>query len=676
MAASILKDQQTQLTLANFLPDAKLKFIFDEAALEDLIAFKELLQQGALLNKQETSYATAQNAVDMLVALGVEEDNFVVPETEADYRAKCAWAAIFGLQPVADWNQDLLGEWDYNADLNQDIQPPDLGFDLPMANTSGASFEEENTIRSGDDMMLGSEDFTEGGAAFSADTWWSGAQGGSSSMTLSEIPSLQIGENEGPSAEEGPTSERGHNASEEAGGGEPGVGGESSTIVEESSSGSIAMVTSRQDTSTDSVASVSSKIGKAFNTSTVLNPNSSSTETICGRLTTCGVINNNNDNNSGYSVLHYQTREGMGSFSPSLDADASPPISDQSLSRSKEAALKNMATDASSSDVINSTRESLVKRASVDVVKQISASGFSSSNDEEDDVSEVSSSVSADSGFDSPKRGKSSADSDSNSPESGKRSADSDNDSPKSKRRVSFSEENYVQKFVGGSEGDSRCTWHGFVGGVSIVKAKKESLEVRSKMQEKGVVAEKSVAEEKGVVTEKRGVVEEVEERVLVVNTTKEGAIFRGIVQEDEVVEVGSDKSVEEVDRIPLRSPKEAATVAVFPSVKRELEVEKGPSCKVCVASKKPRLGRCSTDVGMAAHSRKHSRQVRLQKFFSLFPPHLSCMQGWKSGCQVAGCRGKNYRRHMEPRELVRHARMEHTREEPFRLVGWLYDCK
>ena len=617
MAASILKDNQTQLTLASFLPAAKLKFIFAEAAFEDLIAVKELLQHGALLNKQEVSLATAQKAVDMLVALGVEEDNFVVPETEADFRAKCAWAAIFGLQPVADWNQDLLGEWDYNADLNQDIQPPDLGFDLPMANTSGASFEEENTIRSGDDMMSGGQDFTEGGAVFSADTWWSGAQGGSSSMTLSEIPSLQIGENEGPSAEEGPTSERGHNASEGAGGGEPGVGGESSTIgniIEESSSGSIAMVTSRQDTSTDSVASVSSKIGKAFNTSTVLNPNSSSTETICGRLTTCDVINNNN---SGHSVLHYQTRDGMGSFSPSLDADASPPISDQSLSRSKEAALKNMATDARSSDVINSTRESLVKRASVDVVKQISASGFSSSNDEEDDVSEVSSSVSADSGFGSPKRGKSSADSDSNSPESGKRSADSDNDSPKSKRRVSFSEENYVQKFVGGSEGDSRCTWHGFVGGVSIVKAKKESLEVRSKMQEKGVVAEKNVAEEKGVVTEKRGgveekrgVVEEVEERVLVVNTTKEGAIFRGIVQEDEVVEVGSDKSVEEVDRIPLRSPKEAATVAVFPSVKRELEVEKGPSCKVCVASKKPRLGRYSTDVGMAAHSRKHSRQV------------------------------------------------------------------
>ena len=608
MAASILKDNQTQLTLASFLPAAKLKFIFAEAAFEDLIAVKELLQQGALLNKQEVSFDTAQKAVDLLVALGVEEDNFVVPETEANYRAKCAWAAIFGLQPVADWDQDLLGEWDYNADLNQDIQPPDLGFDLPMANTSGASFEDEIFMGSGDDMMLGGQDFTEGGAAFSADTWWSGAQGGSSSMTLSEIPSLQIGENEGPSAEEGPTSERGHNASEGAGGGEPGVGGESSTIVEESSS-SIAMVTSRQDTSTDSVASVSSMIGTASSTRTVLNPNSSSTETICGRLTTCDVINNNN---SGHSVLHYQTREGMGSFSPSLDADASPPISDQSLSRSKEAALKNMATDARSSDVINSTRESLVKRASVDVVKQISASGFSSSNDEEDDVSEVSSSVSADSGFGSPKRGKSSADSDSNSPESGKRSADSDNDSPKSKRRVSFSEENYVQKFVGGSEGDSRCTWHGFVGGVSIVKAKKESLEVRSKMQEKGVVAEKNVVAEKIVVAEKnvaekRG---EVEERVLVVNTIKEGAIFRGVVQEDEVVEVGSDNSVEEVDRIPLRSPKEAATVAVFPSVKRELEVEKGPSCKVCVASKKPRLGRYSTDVGMAAHSRKHSRQV------------------------------------------------------------------
>ena len=47
-------------------------------------------------------------------------------------------------------------------------------------------------------------------------------------------------------------------------------------------------------------------------------------------------------------------------------------------------------------------------------------------------------------------------------------------------------------------------------------------------------------------------------------------------------------------------------------------------------------------------------------------------MQGWKSGCQVEGCRGKKWRRHMEPKELVRHARMEHTKEEPFRLGGCL----
>jgi hypothetical protein len=124
--------------------------------------------------------------------------------------------------------------------------------------------------------------------------------------------------------------------------------------------------------------------------------------------------------------------------------------------------------------------------------------------------------------------------------------------------------------------------------------------------------------------------------------------VFESVIQEEEIVEVGSNKSVEEVDRIPLRSPKEASTVSVLPSVKRDVEVEKGPSCKACVASKKSRLGRYSTDVGMAAHSRKHSRQ------------------GWKSGCQVEGCRGKNYRRHMEPRVLVRHARMEHTREQLF----------
>jgi len=121
------------------------------------------------------------------------------------------------------------------------------------------------------------------------------------------------------------------------------------------------------------------------------------------------------------------------------------------------------------------------------------------------------------------------------------------------------------------------------------------------------------------------------------------------VIQEEEIVEVGANKSVEEVERILLRSPKEASTVAVFPRVKRDAEVEKGPPCKECVASKKPRLGRYSTDVGMAAHSRKHSRQ------------------GWKSGCQVAGCRGRYWRRNLEPKQLVRHARMEHTREELFR---------
>ena len=129
---------------------------------------------------------------------------------------------------------------------------------------------------------------------------------------------------------------------------------------------------------------------------------------------------------------------------------------------------------------------------------------------------------------------------------------------------------------------------------------------------------------------EKDVVVEEVEERVLVVDTMEEGAIFPEVVgdaiQEEEIiVEVEVNKSVEEVERIPLRSPKEASTVAVLPNVKKDVEVEKGPpckvffleflkhlfySCKVCVASKKPSLGRYSTDVGMAAHSRKHSRQV------------------------------------------------------------------
>ena len=374
----------------------------------------------------------------------------------------------------------------------------------------------------------------------------------------------------------------------------------------------------------------------------------------------------------------------MGSFSPPLVTDVSSPICDQSLSRSsgKEVGLKNMATDDSSIDFINSTSESLVKEASVDVMKQISTSGLNSSNDEEDYVSEVTSSVSADSGFGSPK--------------SGKRSADPDCNSPRSKkRRVSFSEVDQVQKFVGGKQGDSRdsfassCnTWHGFVGDVSVVKAMKENLEVRSRYQNQSqeVVAEKEVVEEveerilavntvKEVVAEKDVV--ELEERVLAVNTMKEGAVFREVVedviQEEGIVEVGANKSVEEVDRIPLRSPKEAATVAVFPRVKRDAEVEMGPSCKTCVASKKSRLGRYSTDVGMAAHSRKHSRQVRLPEVFPFVSPSLSCMmQGWKSGCQVLGCRGKKWRRHMEPKELVRHARMEHTKEEPFRLGGCL----
>ena len=129
VAASILKDNQTQLTIASFLPDAKLKFIVDEAAFEDLIAVKELLQHGALLNKQEASFATAQKAVAILVALGVEKENFVVQETEENYRAKCRWAAMWGLHPAAELHDDLPDDLDYYADLNQDIQPPDLGFD-------------------------------------------------------------------------------------------------------------------------------------------------------------------------------------------------------------------------------------------------------------------------------------------------------------------------------------------------------------------------------------------------------------------------------------------------------------------------------------------------------------------------------------------------------------------
>ena len=137
--------------------------------------------------------------------------------------------------------------------------------------------------------------------------------------------------------------------------------------------------------------------------------------------------------------------------------------------------------------------------------------------------------------------------------------------------------------------------------------AKEDALEeevARERVVEKEVVPVEETVEEVVVVEE---------ERNLAVNTMEEGAVLRevvGVIQEEENVEVGANKSVEEVERIPLRSPKEASTVPVLSSVKRDTEVEQGPPCKDCVASKKPRLGRSSTDVGMAAHSRKHSRQV------------------------------------------------------------------
>ena len=139
-----------------------------------------------------------------------------------------------------------------------------------------------------------------------------------------------------------------------------------------------------------------------------------------------------------------------------------------------------------------------------------------------------------------------------------------------------------------------------------------ESLVFKRKMLSKAALKEEVVG---GKVTEKEVVVvEEAVEEVAIEVMVEEGAVLRKVVdviQEEEMVEVGPNKSVEEVERIPLRSPTEASTVAILPSVKRDAEVEKGPPCKECVASKKPRLGRYSTDVGMAAHSRKHSRQVR-----------------------------------------------------------------
>ena len=117
------------MTLASLLPDIvpELKFIFEEAALEDLIAVKELLHQGVLLKQQETSHAAAQRAVDILVTLGVDNENFVVPETVVNHRAKCKWASMFGLRPKAGLNHDPSEISDYEADfdhcgdLNQDV---------------------------------------------------------------------------------------------------------------------------------------------------------------------------------------------------------------------------------------------------------------------------------------------------------------------------------------------------------------------------------------------------------------------------------------------------------------------------------------------------------------------------------------------------------------------------
>merc|ERR1719341_990964 len=167
-------------------------------------------------------------------------------------------------------------------------------------------------------MMVGARDFTAGGAASSADTRWSQAQGGTSLPFLSEILTVQIGPSTPDFTEEGSTSE-------EAVGGEPGVDEELSTIgndIKENSS--ISKVTRSQDTSMDSVESVT---GNASNTSAVIiNNNSSSpaTKPICGRLTTCDEIIDNNDSNN---------RQCIGSFSPPLYTDALSK-SDQSLSRS------------------------------------------------------------------------------------------------------------------------------------------------------------------------------------------------------------------------------------------------------------------------------------------------------------------------------------------------------
>ena len=163
------------------MPDIvpKLKFIFEEAALEDLIAVKELLQQGALLNKQETSFATAQRAVDIIVSLGVDEENFGASDLEVNQRAKCKWASMFDLQPAADLNHDPIEALDHNADLdpcgdlNQEIpdhsgdlyQPPDLGFDLFSSDIGMASFEVEK-----EKLVYGAEGHGTEGATFSAYT--------------------------------------------------------------------------------------------------------------------------------------------------------------------------------------------------------------------------------------------------------------------------------------------------------------------------------------------------------------------------------------------------------------------------------------------------------------------------------------------------------------------------
>ena len=167
-----------------------------------------------------------------------------------------------------------------------------------------------------------------------------------------------------------------------------------------------------------------------------------------------------------------------------------------------------------------------------------------------------------------------------------------------------------VMRTVTPSQSSRSTTAEASGGGLRV---EQQSVSGERTEKERSVVKSKAPREEEVVrnrVMEKDVVVEEVEERVL-----EDGAVFPEVVgdafQEEEIiVEVGVNESVEEVERIPLRTPKEASTVVVFPSVKKDVEVEKGPSCKVCVTSKKRSLGRYSTDVGMAAHSRKHSRQV------------------------------------------------------------------